>query len=352
MVSLLRDYNQLKNEYENYQKLAEETIQKQSMKITELDKKLDMLSLIVEISEYINKSLGNSEIAAMINDIMIGILGVTYSSVYLVENRKLRLKASNLSNTKHHQIVEVFNCKNVANLNTSLLNSIASISTDSNEKIHSSITMPIYMKDDILGLIIVEHNIYNYLSQDHVRLLTALTNQIAICLENNRLYNQIKQNSQKDCLTGLFNRKYFFNIIQKKIANNEKDFAIVMLDIDNFKKCNDTYGHPYGDVVIRRISQIVKSNIRKEDIVARYGGEELIIYMYDVKNVIDVYNRMEQVRGAIERTVIQYKDVKDGVTVSIGIALKEKEEDLEQIIRKADKNLYTAKHLGKNKVVY
>ena len=105
-VSLQEKYNQLKNEYETYQKLAEDTIQKQSMKIIELDKKLDMVSLIVEISEYINRCLGNSKIDYMINDIMIGILGVKYSSVYLMENRKLKLKASNLSNTSHHCIVD------------------------------------------------------------------------------------------------------------------------------------------------------------------------------------------------------------------------------------------------------
>lgn len=352
MVSLLGDYYQLKKEYETYQKLAEETIQKQSMKIIELDKKLDMLSLIVEISEYINKMLDNSEVAAMINDIMIGILGVTYSSVYLVENRKLVLKSSNLINTNHHYVVEKFNCKSVPKLTTILTNSISNISKEASIEIHSFIMMPIYMKEEILGLIVVEHNIYNYLSQDHIRLLTALTNQIAICLENNRLYNQIKRSSQMDCLTGLFNRNYFFSIMEKKYANNEKNFAIIMMDIDNFKKCNDRYGHPYGDEVIRKVSQIVKDNIRKEDVVARYGGEELIIYMYQVKNIIDVYNRMEQIRRTIEGTIIQYKDVRDGVTISTGIAIKQEGESLEQTVRRADINLYTAKDLGKNKVVY
>lgn len=352
MVSLLEKYNQVKCEYETYQKLAEETIQKQSTKITELDKKLDMLSLIVEISEYINRSLGSSEIAPMINDIMIGILGATYSSVYLLENRKLKLKASNLKTTEHHFIVDEFNNRRIIRLSTSLVNSKSNICTDNSVEIHSSIIMPIYIKDNILGLIIVEHSGYNHLSQDHIRLLTALTNHIAICLENNRLYNQIKENSQRDYLTGLFNRNYFFSVMEKKYKNNEKSFAIVMIDIDNFKRCNDVYGHLYGDVVIRKISQIIKSNIRKEDIAARYGGEEIIIYLYGIKNPNDVYNRMEIVRKVIEETIICYKDVALGVTVSIGIGIRQKDENLEQTIRKADINLYKAKHLGKNTVVY
>lgn len=351
-MTLLRKYNQLKQEYDTYQKLAEETIQKQSIKITELDKKLNMLSIIVEISEYINRGLGNDEITYMINDIMIAILGVTYSSVYLLENRKLKLKASNLKDTSHHSIVEEFNNTNIDKLNTMLVNSRSNISKESGIDIHSSIFTPIYIKTNILGLIIVEHNIYKYLNEDHITLLTALTNHIAICLENNKLYNHIKENSQRDYLTGLYNRNYFFSTMKKKYKNNEESFAIIMVDIDNFKRCNDLYGHLYGDIVIKKVSQIIKSNIRKDDIAARYGGEEIIIYLYGIKNVIDVYRRMEIIRKIIEETIICYRDIALGVTVSIGISMKKKDESLERIIREADFNLYKAKDLGKNKVVY
>lgn len=351
-VSLEEKYNQLKYEYETYQRLAEDTIQKQSMKITELDKKLDMVSLIVRISEYINRSLGDSEIDYLINDIMIGILGVTYSSVYLLENRKLKLKASNLGNTSHHYIVDEFNSGKISKLNTQILNSTSNMCKDIQIEIHSSVYVPIYMKDNIVGLIVVEHNIYDYLGETHKNLLTALTNQIAICIENNKLYNEIKESSQRDGLTGLFNRTYFFHVINKKIANEEDTFAIVMIDIDDFKICNDTNGHQYGDIVIKRISKIIKSTLRKEDICGRYGGEEIIVYMYGIKNVIDVYNRMEDIRNTIEKTVVNYKNIKFKATVSMGIAMGAKGDTLEQIIRRADINLYRAKYLGKNKVIY
>lgn len=351
-MSLEERYDQLKKEYETYQKLAEDTIQKQSMKIVELDKKLDMVSLIVEISEYINRCLGSSEIDYLINDIMIGILGVTYSSVYLIENRKLKLKASNLSNTDHHYIIDEFNRGTIHKLNNRILNSHPNMCKDDTVQIHSSVYMPIYMKDKILGLIVVEHNIYNYLTNSHVKLLTALTNQLAICLENNRLYNQIKESSQKDGLTGLFNRTYFFYAVNKIIEDEESSFAIVMIDIDDFKICNDTKGHQCGDAVIRKISRVIKSNLREEDICGRYGGEEIIVYMYGVKNVIDVYNRMESIRKIIAKTVTSHKNIEFTATVSMGIAVKEHEEPLEQIIRRADINLYRAKRLGKNKVVY
>lgn len=352
MLSLQDNYNQLKNDYESYQKMAEGIIQKQNAKIMELDKKLDMMSLIVEISEYINKCLGSSEIVSMINDIMIGILGVTYSSVYLVQNRKLKLKVSNLRDTNHHYSVNDFNKKNFK-LETSIFNDVENISEDKSIEIHSSIFMPIYLKNNILGAIVVEHNRYNYLTQEHIKLLTALSNHLAICLENNSLYNKIKENSQIDGLTGLYNRSYFFSIVENKLKDYREKVTIIMIDIDNFKKCNDTFGHQYGDYVLKEISKIIKENLRKDDIIARYGGEEIIIYMFDMKNVNDIYRRMDYIRSVIEKSVISYKNIESNVTVSMGIGMSNKTDtSLEKIIEKADQNLYKAKDLGKNRVVF
>ncbi|NMM61988.1 GGDEF domain-containing protein [Clostridium sp. P21] len=352
MLSLQDNYNQLKSDYESYQKMAEGIIQKQNTKIMELDKKLDMMSLIVEISEYINKYLGSSEIVSMINDIMIGILGVTYSSVYLVQNRKLKLKVSNLKDTSHHYIINDFNEKN-SKLAIAVFNDTQNISKDKSIQIHSSIFMPIYLKNTILGAIVVEHNRHNYLTQEHVKLLTALSNHLAICLENNRLYNTIRENSQIDGLTGLYNRSYFFSIMENKFKNSKEEIAIIMIDIDNFKKCNDTFGHQYGDYVLKTISKIIKDNLRKDDIIARYGGEEIIVYMFDMKNIDDIYRRMNYIRKLIEESRISYKSIKSNVTVSMGIGMsKSVDASLEKIIEKADLNLYKAKNLGKNRVIF
>jgi diguanylate cyclase (GGDEF)-like protein len=352
-MSLLEKYNQLKKEYEDYQKMAEDIMQKQSRKIMELDKKLDMMSLIVEISQYVNKYLEDEEIVSTVNDIMIGILGVTYSSIYLVENRKLKLKVSNLENTRHHSSVYKFNLGNVSKPKISLTNSKSNIYLGREDvEIHSAIFIPIYLQDDLLGAIVVEHNIYNYLNMEHIKLLNAVSNQIAMCIENNRLYNQIKENSQRDFLTGLFNRNYFFSVINDKVKNCENGFAIIMIDIDDFKKCNDTFGHQYGDKVLRQVSSIIKSNLRNEDIVARYGGEEIIVYMYDVKREEDVYHRMCSIKMKIMNTSIDYGEISSHVTVSIGISVSHNSsDDVEKMIREADVNLYRAKNSGKNRVI-
>lgn len=353
-MSLLEQYNRLKKEYEGYQKMAEYTMQQQNKKIITQDKKLDMLSLIVEISQYINKYLRNGEIASTINDIMIGILGVTYSSVYLIENRKLKLKVSNLKNILHHNSIYEFNNGSRNELSTSLINSPDNIYKENdNISIHSAILMPIYLKENLLGVIVVEHKIYKYLSDEHIKLLTAISNQIAMCIENNRLYNKIKENSQRDFLTGLFNRSYFFSVIYEKIKDCGAGFAIVMIDIDDFKKCNDTYGHQYGDRVLRQVSNIIKNNLRKEDIVSRYGGEEIIVYMYNIKSIYDVYTRMCKIKDKIKTSPIDYRNIKSYITVSIGISMcRDGNKNVEELIRKADMNLYRAKDSGKDNVIY
>lgn len=352
MSSLEDKYNQLKRDYESYQRVAEETMQKQSCMITELDKKLNMLSLIVEISGYINQYLGSNKLLFTINDIMIGILGVTYSSVYLYKNNKLELMVSNLNNTNHHFMIKNFN-ENKGKLSISLINSRDNISEDEDIKIHSCICMPVYLKESVLGAIVVEHNMYNYLTNEHVKLLTTLSNQLAICIENNKLYKQVKEDSEKDFLTTLYNRSYFFSVLNKKLLAGERDFSIVMVDIDDFKRCNDTCGHQFGDLVLKSICKIISSNIRKQDIIARYGGEEIIIYLHKVNNAEYVYNRMESVRRAIESTAIRYENIDYKITVSIGISIaRDDDKDLNEIIERADVNLYKAKNLGKNKVVY
>ncbi|MBV7274076.1 diguanylate cyclase [Clostridium thailandense] len=351
MLWLLEKYNQLKNDYESYQKMAEKIIQNQNAKIVELDKKLDMLSLIVEISEYTNKRLGNEDIIFTVNDIMIGILGVTYSSVYITEDDKLELKSTNLKSTKHHYKINEFNDSD-QKLNVCLVNSVDNISADDNIEIHSAIYMPIYLKENLLGAIVVEHNIYEYLNANHIKLLTALSNHLAICIENNSLYNKIKESSQRDGLTGLYNRSHFFSIVEKKNKYNQKPYAIIMIDIDNFKKCNDTYGHQCGDSVLKEISSIVKNNLRKKDIVSRYGGEEIIVFMNDISKPSYAYYRMEHIRRIIEKTIIYYNNSNSNVTVSIGIGVsKNRHEALDQVIRRADINLYKAKNSGKNRVI-
>lgn len=164
--------------------------------------------------------------------------------------------------------------------------------------------------------------------------------------------NRIKEFAQKDYLTGLYNRRYLYEIgeimFQNAVRGNV-NIAVVMIDIDFFKKINDNYGHGAGDFILKAISDIFKENLRKSDIISRYGGEEFCIVL-SIKERKDGINVMEKIREIVERQSFIYEGIKIPVTISIGV-LSEIDETFEECIKIADKLLYEAKESGRNRVV-
>ena len=172
------------------------------------------------------------------------------------------------------------------------------------------------------------------------------------CIDNLENIRKIREASVKDFLTGLHNRRYFFDTGRKLFASyRRKNITLVcaMLDIDLFKKVNDTYGHDTGDIVIQHIADILHRRMRETDIVARIGGEEFAILAVNVANesVEALFNELRQL---VENTSV---DIGDGrqlkVTISIGVALDCKI-SMEEMLKIADNALYAAKQGGRNQV--
>ena len=154
---------------------------------------------------------------------------------------------------------------------------------------------------------------------------------------------------QYDGLTKLFNRKYFFSSAQEQLEKSQRfsyPFSIVMVDIDHFKYINDTHGHQSGDVVLKEISKILSSYIRKFDIVARYGGEEFILLV--LANADNSYAIAENIRKKIEEYSF-CKDLNLEVTASFGVAEFKDDTSLDAIVKRADSALYSSKHNGRNR---
>jgi len=162
--------------------------------------------------------------------------------------------------------------------------------------------------------------------------------------ENRRLYDEMKQLSLHDHLTGLPNRRMFeisFNANLARAVRFGSVFSVIMLDIDYFKKYNDTHGHDAGDRALVQFASTLKKCIRLTDLAARYGGEEFIILMSDASEEGAVVFA-ERVRSAIEDEV--------GVTVSIGVAQYQPGATASALIKAADDALYLAKRTGRNRV--
>ena len=162
----------------------------------------------------------------------------------------------------------------------------------------------------------------------------------------------VTNHANRDFLTGLYNRRYFFEHINEYIENEEhgEKFAVAMIDIDNFKKINDTYGHDSGDIVIIHLANILMSNTNYRDIVSRFGGEEFCVVLKNI-NQFSAVEILDRLRQEVESSVV-YSDKKEPIefTVSIGVSLY-LEEGLEETINQADMMLYNAKNAGKNQVL-
>jgi diguanylate cyclase (GGDEF)-like protein len=159
--------------------------------------------------------------------------------------------------------------------------------------------------------------------------------------------------SMTDPLTGLLNRRYFNEQIQKEAARSRRHglrFSVLMLDIDHFKRINDTYGHPVGDLAIKAVASVCNKALRPQDILARYGGEEFVIALphTDAEGAGAV---AERIRQAVEQIELAAEPAPVRFTVSIGVATYKKDLPFEQIVGRADQALYQAKQTGRNRVV-
>ena len=346
-------YDSLKSEYETYQQFSEKHMQDLSNKNIKLEKNIDALSNIVEISKYVNAYLSDDNLFSMINDMILGILGVTYSTIFILENNELSIEASNIDN-KNIKLtsMELFN---ISNEQEFILNSEKVIKQSGNGliDIHSIMGIPIVLRKKFIGYILVEHKMLNFMTNELKVFLKSISNQIAIIIENSFLYRQLENLTQIDPLLGIYNRKFFFDFLEKVITDNKADkFAIVMIDIDNFKKINDTCGHQFGDEVLKNTTKVISRWKDEQDVLARYGGEELIMYMPNIKDNENVFNKVEIIRNQLENSRVNFDNICKNVTASFGIAFyPDDRKNINILIKLADDLLYESKKQGKNRVL-
>jgi len=160
----------------------------------------------------------------------------------------------------------------------------------------------------------------------------------------------IQSLANKDYLTGLDNRRSFFEVANTLYQNAKRGnilISIAMFDIDFFKKVNDTWGHAAGDFILKAVAEILSTNLRKADLVSRFGGEEFCILMH-CHEKDDAYTVIDKIRLLTEQHIFMYEGKKIDITISAGLS-SVLEENLEAMIKRADDMLYTAKKNGRNR---
>lgn len=187
------------------------------------------------------------------------------------------------------------------------------------------------------------------------RLAVVVTGQLALAIANLRLRERLRVQSIRDPLTGLFNRRYLDETLARELyeaARQQHPLGIVMLDIDHFKRFNDTYHHDAGDALLRAVGALLQTHIRAADIACRYGGEEFVLILPGAA-IEDTYKRAEQLRAEIKQLVITHNNqVLPGITISAGIAVFPLHGiTSETLMQAADQALYRAKFAGRDQVI-
>ncbi|MEW6555844.1 MAG: sensor domain-containing diguanylate cyclase [Elusimicrobiota bacterium] len=216
----------------------------------------------------------------------------------------------------------------------------------------SGFEVPVLIGEERLGVIqlAVDKEIAAAFSYNFLEECEVISHQVALGLKRARLYQLVLERSRIDGLTGLYLRRYFIERLKQEFVYSRRYgtfFSFLIIDIDHFKKINDTYGHLTGDKILSELATIFKSVFHPGIIVSRYGGEEFAVVVG-----LTPKEEVKQLAEKLRKTVEEHLFAEDiQTTISIGIAYRHQAESEDEIIRKADEALYRAKNKGRNKVV-
>lgn len=216
----------------------------------------------------------------------------------------------------------------------------------------SLITVPVKAGDKTRGIFLASDPKPAFFDSSHLDFFTVMANQAAVLLSNAALHNEVRKMAVTDGLTGLFNHRHFHESLEKemlRLKRHPEPLSLLILDIDYFKKINDTYGHPFGDVVLKGVAALLMSLAREVDIVARYGGEEMAVLMVntDRRGAGSMARRI--LRGLRQKTY-RLGDIEAGVTASIGSSTYPDDGvNPAELVRAADEALYRSKREGRDR---
>ncbi|HAT8750637.1 TPA: diguanylate cyclase [Legionella pneumophila] len=337
---------------ESYEKLAN------GMK--ELQEKNEQITLLVEMSDIMLACGSQEELSEVMAKYSQRVLQFSSGYLFIMHPSKNYLeKAASWGNPQPHDLTFTpeqcwaIRLGRIHYAGSSRIELMCSHTMFAEQPELSLLCVPLMAQNDIYGLLYLEVGLK--FDENQRLLITAFAELTALALANVRLRENLRYQSIRDPLTGLYNRRYLEDFLFKQLHQAERtkaSFAILMLDLDHFKKINDTFGHDAGDLVLKELGQILNNDIRLGDIAARYGGEEFVLLLYDI-DAQAAKMKAENLRSAISNLHVKYGAQPVGqITASIGISVyPDDAKSLAELIEAADKALYQAKNKGRNKVI-
>ncbi|MGE5530428.1 MAG: diguanylate cyclase [Patescibacteria group bacterium] len=310
------------------------------------------------IGQEVSSELAPETIVAKVVDILLGLLGAKSCSIYLLDPDGPYLRQQ--ARAGGGQEIETFPL--FGNLlarcwEGNLILSYEDLGEDekvfwAKRGVNGLFCAPLWSKGKREGLLLVEYDHLPSSMEEHRRLLSTVSGQISLALENAKLNREIRYMATHDALTGLWNRHYFQErfALELERAGNERPLSVLLLDIDHFKRINDSFGHEAGDELLQRLAQTLKADAGEEMALARFGGDEFVLLMPDT-GLGEASRYAEATRARMAGASYTRGQAVVSITASLGVAsYPHHTADPSQLLQKADEGLYHAKRAGRNRV--
>ncbi|MCK4224511.1 MAG: sensor domain-containing diguanylate cyclase [candidate division Zixibacteria bacterium] len=335
-----------------------------NQRTSELEKSQAQIETIYETSRTLGEILNLDEVVEEIQNIVQKILGYRFFSIFILAHQNTLSLLGEITEGKKIKYPEpkAERLKGILRevVSTGKPKRILDVTKDPNFKLSlegtkSFMAVPMISRGNVIGVMDARSTRMGaFLDQDE-KIFSILAGSAAMAVENALLHQKTKELTIVDELTDLYNFRYFSNKLRAEIRRAKRyhlPLSLIMVDIDWFKRCNDTYGHLFGNRVLQDLAQRVKESVRDVDVACRYGGEEFAVILPQTKK-LDAQMIGERIRHRVESTdfVSDTKDSKVKITVSLGVAsFPENGSTTKDLIEQVDKALYLAKGRGKNLV--
>jgi diguanylate cyclase (GGDEF)-like protein len=323
---------------------------------------LQIMTTLQSISHTVTSSLDLDEILNNVIQLLKDSFGYSYLSIYLLEEGILYMGAQ-LGYPDTQIIYEIPITSGVIGrtARTKETQFVRDVGQDSDflpasYEVKNEIAVPLIKDNNVLGVLNVESKGEIPLNENDVNLLNTLAGSVAVAIDNARLHAEVKLMAMTDVVSGLANRRAFDEILYGEITRASRysqPISLIILDLDSFKEYNDKWGHPAGDIRLKEIADLLRSNVRDPDLAARYGGEEFALILPNTSKG-GAIRLAERLRQSAEESAPQKSDGTypiPGYTISLGVATyPDDATSMEELLLMADNAELMAKRLGKNQV--
>lgn len=341
--------------YNKFLSLFAEILPKITFQQYKREKDLTKLKTMQNIVKKINSTLELEEILNYIMNFLVNSLNATDCSVFVYDEEQEKKYILKPEAEKMSEIEKKVSQKALEEKRPIIVKDIKQrFSINVSENYNAIFTIPLKLRQETIGTISLYDKTAD-LKQEDIEFISVIADQIAIAIANAKKFQEVKELAVIDKLTGAFNRRHFTDLLEKEFQekiNLENPLSLILLDIDNFGNYNNTHGHPKGDELLKELSRLLKQNIRKQDSLGRYGGEEFIVLLPKTKQKTAL-EIAEKIKNSVSQYPFEGRETQPQgkVTISLGLAVCRTNIPSKELIKEADSALYKAKNSGKNKVV-